>query len=211
MLRAATFVVLLSLSAGRALAQSPSPIPRVPAATGRPALTFTGQKFPPPGTQADQALLGEMLVAQGEMLNHRAWAITATQRLADGKFEERLAALQAGQPPERALTTSALRERLHDSWAAVTEIMTKQWLVDGRIGCRPQGIGLEVLMGPDGSQAREQRAAAREAARKCMERQALMVRPLEAANRKLDAAVREADAALATGQGEKATSPGGGK
>jgi len=209
MLRAATVVLLLSV--GWALAQSPAPIPRVPAAPGRPTLTFTGQKFPPPGTKEDQALLGEMLVAQGEMLNHRAWAITATQRLADGKYEERIAALQAAQPPEAARATSALRERLHDSWAAVTETMTTQWLVDGRIGCRPQGIGLEVLMGPDESQAKEQRAAAREAARKCMERQALMVRPLQTANRKLDAAVREADAALATGQGEKATSPGGGK
>lgn len=200
------------LLAAPALAQSPAPIPAVPPSAGMPVVTFTGQRFPPPGTPGDQALLGELLVAQGDMLNHRAWAITATQRLADGRYEERLAALQAAQPPEPARATSALRARLKNSWAAVTEVMTKQWLVDGRIGCRPQGIGLEVLMGPDESQAREQRAAAREAARKCLERQALMVRPLEAANRKLYGVVREADAALATtSPGEKAASTGGGE
>jgi hypothetical protein len=205
-------VLLGLLLAAPALAQATAPIPAVPPGAGTPAVTFTGTKFPPPGTPGDQALLGELLVAQGDMLNHRAWAITATQRLADGRYEERLAAAQAAQPPELARATSALRERLHVSWAEVSEIMTKQWLVDGRIGCRPQAIALEVLMGPDEAQAREQRAAAREAARKCLERQTLMVRPLEAANRKLGAAVRDADAALATvGPEGKTTSPDGGK
>ena len=210
MLRAAT--VLLLLTVGWALAQSPAPIPRVPAAPGRTTLIFTGRQFPPPGTPADQALLGELLVEQGEMLNHRAWAITATQRLADGKYDARLAEVGGAAAAD-------LRDRLRKAWEAVTEIMTKQWLVDPRIGCRQQGINLEGLMGPDESQAKERLAAAREAGRGCLSRQGLMVRPLAEANRKLDARIREADAMLgrtpgpagASGPPAKVGADGGGK
>jgi hypothetical protein len=193
----------------------PAPVPLAAPSTKPPELTFTGKKFPPPGSPADQALLGELLVAQGTMLNQRAWAIKATSRLHDGAVDERLAALQAGQPPEQAGKTEGLRVRLTTSWKEVSEVMTRQWLVDGRIGCRPQAISFEVLMGPAEGQTKERLAAARESARKCMERQMLMVRPLTQANRALDAAWRDADAALAAapgnGAGTAGAQAGGGK
>jgi hypothetical protein len=173
-------------------------VPPVPATTSAPTLTFTGKKFPPPGSPADQALLGELLVAQGNMLNQRAWAITATQRLADGEYDRRLAALQAAQPSEAAEKTERLRKRLTSAWDEVTRIMTTRWLVDGRIGCRPQAISFEVLMPAAAAKPSERLAATRESARKCLDRQLLTVRPLEKANRDLDAAWREANSALAS-------------
>lgn len=176
---------------------SPAPVPPVPTMTHPPALTFTGKKYPPPGSPADQALLGELLMAQGNMLNQRAWAITATQRLADGGHDKRLAALQATQPPEAAEKTERVRKRLLATWDEVSRIMTARWFVDGRIGCRPQAISFEVLMPAAEAQSGERLAATREGARKCLDRQMLTVRPLEKANRDLDAAWREANSVLA--------------
>jgi hypothetical protein len=183
--------------------------------TPAPALTFTGKKYPPPGSPADQALLGELLTAQGAMLNERAWAIKATSRLHDGAYDKRLAALQESQPPEAAEKIDRLRKRLTTSWDEVAGIMTRPWLVDGRIGCRPQAISFEVLMGSAEGQTDERLAATRDSARKCLERQMLMVRPLTKANRALDVAWREADSALAAAPaktpGTTGDQAGGGK
>jgi hypothetical protein len=138
-----------------------------------------------------------LLLAQGNMLNQRAWAITATQRLADGGYDRRLAALQAAQPPEAAEGTERSRKRLTSTWEEVTRIMTARWPVDGRIGCRTEAISFEVLMPTAESKSGERLATTRESARKCLDRQMLMVRPLEKANRALHAAWREANSALA--------------
>jgi hypothetical protein len=178
------------------------------------ALTFTGKKFPPPGSPADQALLGDLLMAQGNMLNQRAWAIKATQRLADGGYDKRLAALQASQPAEAAEKTERVRKRLTATWDEVSRIMTARWFVDGRIGCRPQAINFEVLMSPAETRTGERLAATRDSASQCLDRQMLTVRPLEKANRDLEAAWREANLALAdaTGRGPGAASaPSGGE
>jgi len=206
-MRVVTGLVLFLAAAVAVAADAPgrslAPIPPLPASTLPPALTFTGKKFPPPGSAADQALLGDLLAAQASMLTQRAWAITATQRLADGGYDGRLAALQATQPPEAAGTTGSLRARLTAGWNEVAGIMTAQWPVDGRIGCRQQGVNFEVLMPSVDPQASERLAATRGSARKCLERQKLVLRPLEKANRDLDVVWREAQALLAGAGGGK--------
>jgi hypothetical protein len=181
----------------------PQRIPNVPSATVPPATTFTGQKFPPPGSAADQALLGELLLAQANMLAQRAWAVMATQRLHDGKYEERLAALRTGQPAEAAGKTGQLERRLVATWGEVTRILAARWPVDGRIGCRPQAISFEVLMTPVEGDKGSRLEATRASARSCLERQQLVVRPLDKANHDLEAVWREADEALAGAQAGK--------
>jgi len=196
-------------------APAPMPVPPLPGKPLPPSVTFTGKKFPPPGSPADQALLGELLEAQGAMLSQRAWAITATQRLSDGGYDGRLATLQAAQAPGVAEGTGRLRARLTAAWNEVAGIMTAKWPVDGRLGCRQQAVNFEVLMAPGAAQASEHFSSARDSARRCLERQRLVLGPLEKANRDLDSAWREAQALLAgpggSGAGAAAAPAGGSK
>jgi hypothetical protein len=195
----AGFLLLVSATSA-ADVLPPAPVPPLPAATLPPSSTFTGKKFPPPGSPADQALLGELLEAQATMLSQRAWAITATQRLADGGYDGRLAAVQQTAEPARAEAVRSARETLTAAWNRVTGIMTGKWPVDGRIGCRPQGVDFEVLMAGD-AQASQRLATTRASARACLDKQRPILKSLGAANRDLDAAWREARSILAGATG----------
>lgn len=191
-----------------ALAAAPMALPPVPPARQPPTSTFTGKQFPPPGSPEDQAFLGELLMTQADMLNQRAWAVTATHRLTDAGYGKRLGEVQATQAPEAAERTEQVRKRLAAAWDEVVGIMTAKWFVDGRIGCRPKAINFEVLMDSAEAQKNGRLAAARASARSCLDAQALQVLPLVRANQQLDAACREAEAAIApTGAGGPAAKP----
>ena len=207
------YIPLLVFLPLASLAEEVGPAPAGPAAPlglADPALgaprpprtTFTGKEFPPPGSPADQALLGELLVAHAAMLSERAWAITATRRLADGGYDRRLSDLAVARPP-RAVRIEGVRQRLKAAWDEVSRIMNAPWLVDGRIGCRPSAIEFEVHMAPEVARRSPdllQGAAAR--ARRCLERQRACVDPLERANRALYAAAEEAERLLGAAPGD---------
>jgi len=165
------------------------------AAAGAPASTFTGRPFPPPGTPQDQALLGSMLTTHAALLDGRMLAIRLMKRLHEDDVMGRLARQEAPAGPDAAARRRDLRERLQRAWDADRELVSRPWPVDPRIGCRAEGIELEVVMADAEKPGRAQ--AAREAAQKCLARQVSVQKPLEAANRTLLAADAEARAALA--------------
>jgi hypothetical protein len=168
------------------------------ASAAQPTLTSTGARFPPSGSPADQQLLKELLQAQAGVAAERSIAIKTTQRLGAAGLDARLAALQGAQAPrpEEAKRTATTRARLQGAWGKVSGVMTAKWLVDPRLGCRQQGIDLEAIMGSTGAPAKLD--AARSKARACLDRQLLVLRPLEQANGELQAAIAEATAALAS-------------
>ena len=190
----------LALASSPSLGAEPATTPRASAAA--PALTYTGKPFPPPGSPADQALLGSLLQAQAGVASERAIAVRTTQRLGADGVDRDLAALERSQAPGAAKHTGDVRARLLGAWGKVTEVMTARWAVDPRIGCRPEGIELEVLMlaTPD-SPAAAQLPLARSKARSCLDRQLLMLRPLERANRDLEDAAAETRALLTAAPG----------
>jgi len=188
-------------------------LPDTPAGTasaGLPRLTYTGKAFPPEGSAADQELLKALLQAQAGVGSERAIASRTTRWLSDAGLDARLAALQEAQTGEQAARSADLRRRLRRAWADVTEVMTARWMVDPRLGCRQEGIELEVLMGvAPGAPAYAGLPVARTKARSCLERQLVMLRPLERANRALQGAIAEARTALASGSRSAAGDPAG--
>lgn len=169
------------------------------ASSPAPSTTFTGRKFPPPGAPEDQALLRSLLVTQAALLDGRMLAIRTMKRLHQDGIEEQLARKEAAAgAPAAAAPHRDLRDRLKRAWDADRELVTRPWPVDPRIGCRAEGIELEVIMADAARPGGERRAqAAREAARACLERQSSVLRPLGAANRKLLDVDAEARSALA--------------
>lgn len=167
------------------------------AAAATPTESYTGHPFPPPGSKDDQALLGTLLTAQASLLNGRALAVRTMQRLHDDAVLERLEQLAAAGPAEQAARLRAVRERVERAWAADRELVARPWPVDPRIGCRQEGIQLEVLMA-DAARPSDDKGlvAARAAARHCLDKQRAILTPLERANEELVASAAEARAAL---------------
>jgi len=172
------------------------------ASAATPRLTYTGHPFPPAGSPKDQDLLGALLRAQAGVTSERAIALKLTQRLGAAGFDPKLAALEAKQPPADASRTAELRTQLRTAWNRVAEIMTSKWLVDPRLGCRQQGVELEVLMGtPPDNPSYSRLPTARAKAKSCLDTELLMLRPLEKANQDLLAVVAEVRSALGLGRG----------
>jgi hypothetical protein len=164
-----------------------------------PTRSFTGEKFPPPGLPEDQALIGSMLTTQASIVSDRLWAIRTMNRLHGEGVMDRLAQLAATAPPNAAARTGDLREHLKRAWDADRDLISRPWPFDPRLGCRSQGIALETVMADAHYQDNVERVKAlREAARKCLERQTSVLKPLQAANSELMAVAAEARAALAT-------------
>ncbi|HTN52826.1 MAG TPA: hypothetical protein VML50_10525 [Anaeromyxobacter sp.] len=201
------------LSAWAPLALALLAAPRAAAPAGEtpgaaPALTFTGKPFPPPGLPGDQALLREMLLAHRDMLDERAWALRALQRLGDARTDLRLAEAARAAPPGDGPRLEALRARLVEAWSGAQELLTRPWPVDPRTGCRERGVAFEVLMGTASEPPGPARlVATRDQARRCLERQTVPVGRLREANRALRAALEEAQAALVGPRGTTATPP----
>ncbi|GEJ57168.1 hypothetical protein [Anaeromyxobacter diazotrophicus] len=167
--------------------------------------TFVGRPFPPPGPPEDQALLGSMLSTHARLLDGRMLAIRTMKRLHEEDVLGRLER-QAAAAPALDARGAAVRERLRRAWDADRELLARPWPVDPRLGCRAEGIELEVVMASAADPARARRVeAARAAARRCLARQTSVLTPLETANAALLAADGEARALLA---GAAGTAPG---
>jgi hypothetical protein len=180
-----------------------------PAAPSPPLLTYTGARFPPPGLPEDQALLGELLTTQRDMLDHRALALRTLQRLADARADVRLAEAARAAPDEARPRLEALHGRLVEAWGRARDLLVRRWPVDPRIGCRERGIAFEVLM-PMGAAGGDspRLAGVREDARRCLSKQAVPVSQLREANAALREIVPEVWAALGASPGTDA--PGAG-
>lgn len=167
-------------------------------AASAPTTTFVGRPFPPPGPPDDQALLGSMLTTHARLLDGRMLAIRTMKRLYEDDLLGRLERQAVAAPAPSAGRGAALRERLKRAWEADRELLARPWPIDPRLGCRAEGIELEVVMADAAEPGRARRAeAAREAARRCLARQTSVLTPLEAANEALRTADTEARALLA--------------
>jgi len=185
------------------------------ASAATPKVAYGGVPFPPPGSQADQELVKGLLQAQAGITSERSIAVQTTQRLGRAGLDAKLAALQATQPAEAAQRTADLRARLHVTWARVADVVSAKWPVDPRLGCRQQGLELQSAMAvAPGAPEPPKAAGARGTARACLDRELLVLRPLERANGELPAVLGEVRTALASAPptaGSRAPLPPAGK
>jgi hypothetical protein len=147
----------------------------------------------PKGSPEDQALWQKLVTTQNSVTISRAQALDLMRRLDEARYDLRLADAAARSSGAVADRAKALRARLLDSWNEVFQVLTSQWPVDPRLGCRSERLDLEGAMeATDDHELRRSRAAAQT----CFDKMAGAVARMEGANRGLEAVVAEAKAAV---------------
>jgi len=152
---------------------------------------------PSHGAPQDLALWATMRDEQNQMSVERALARKLYFRLRAEDEDAQLAALAKARP-ELSARIDPLRQRLYAARKTSFDLMSSKWLVDPRLGCRPEmydlGGAMEALPGqPGGSDL----APAREGALRCQVRLRLVLDPLRKTTRELQAVVADVERFLA--------------
>jgi len=197
MTREATFQLARTLLAAGAmlLAVGAGASPEAPPAPAPP------QEAPPPendpyrppkGSPEDMALWQAMGAAHERMQASRNWAIKTLADLQVARYDRRLEKAAEGAAPAVADRLKALRTRFVTAWEKDYALLTRQWPVDPRLGCRRQRLDLESFMETTLPELKVARAESRD----CMARMEPATAAMEAANKELAGVLAEVKAAL---------------
>jgi len=192
--------MLLAAGAAASPEGSPSPVPPMEAPPPE-----NDPYRPPKGSPEDMALWESMGAAHGRMQSSRNWAIKTLSDLQAARYDKRLEKAAEGAAPAAAERLAALRGRFVGAWDKDYALLTRQWPVDPRLGCRRQRLDLETFM----ETTLPELKVARGECKDCLARMEPATAAMEAANRDLGAVLIEVKAALATDPAQATpTNPG---
>jgi hypothetical protein len=180
--------MLLAEGAGAAPEAPPSPAP-----PQEPPPPENDPYRPPKGSPEDMALWESMGAAHGRMQSSRNWAIKTLGDLQVARYDKQLDKVAKGAAPADAERLVALRNRFVTAWDKDYALLTRQWPVDPRLGCRRQRLDLETFMETTLPELKVARAECKD----CLGRMEPATAAMEAANRDLGAVLVEVKAALA--------------
>jgi hypothetical protein len=181
--------MLLAAGAGAAPEAPPSRVP-----PQEPPPPENDPYRPPKGSPEDMALWESMGAAHGRMQSSRNWAIKVLSDLQTAGYDKRLDKAAQGAAPADAERLTALRNRLVKAWDKDYAMLTRQWPVDPRLGCRRQRLDLETFMETTLPELKGARAECKD----CLGRMEPAVAAMEAANKDLGEVLVEVKAALAS-------------
>lgn len=187
---------------------------RETAAKAEPRHTFTREELPgppvpeevaiPPGTRSDVFLWKQAIDWQNDLVIQRGQAEALLRKFYREKHDGRLVGLKAPDADKERILE--VRKHLGFAWKDVSDLMSRQWPVDTRLGCRMQfqdlGGAMEAAPGSFGASSL---AEARVELVGCLRKVQGVLEPLQKANQKLTAAFAEADAVLVAAPADPGT------
>jgi hypothetical protein len=168
-----------------------------PASGPRASPAPAGSSDLPPGSPADQALWKSAIDASNDIVIERTRAGRVQVRLKNGRYPERLSALEK-RDPGSAERARDLRRRLEAAWGENYGLQTGRWPVDPTRGCGYYALTFATALPSPGTPSGEAALAqARTDVRACVDMATPALRAMRESTDRLEAIAAEIDRVLA--------------